>query len=155
MPSTAQIIAAARKYAGVPFHHQGRDRNGLDCIGLIVATLRDVGIHLNDRTNYVRFPTNEDNGLELALEENFLRAPTAFFPGTIASFRFEDRLYPTHVAWIIGGDRMIHAHALARTDAGFVVETGMGKLWKSRLWRCYHVPGVNYFDTSESIPSCC
>ena len=30
-----EIVAAARDWVGVPYRHQGRTRNGIDCIGLL------------------------------------------------------------------------------------------------------------------------
>jgi cell wall-associated NlpC family hydrolase len=37
------IIEAARKYLGVSFHWHGRSVDGLDCIGLILVSLKDCG----------------------------------------------------------------------------------------------------------------
>lgn len=39
------VVAAARKYVGVPFVDRGRDRNeGLDCIGLLLCVARDLDL---------------------------------------------------------------------------------------------------------------
>ncbi len=37
-----QIVAAARGYVGTPFKLYGRDKNGIDCLGLIVCVAREV-----------------------------------------------------------------------------------------------------------------
>ena len=37
-----ELIKAARKYIGVRWLHVGRDNNGLDCAGLIIAVIQDV-----------------------------------------------------------------------------------------------------------------
>ena len=36
------------KYLPVPFKHQGRDMQGLDCYGLVIAIYADLGIKLFD-----------------------------------------------------------------------------------------------------------
>ena len=44
MASSGEFITALRAYAGVPYLRGGGTRAGLDCSGLIVAALADVGI---------------------------------------------------------------------------------------------------------------
>ena len=31
-----EIVDAARNWVGVPYRHQGRTRNGIDCVGLLL-----------------------------------------------------------------------------------------------------------------------
>jgi cell wall-associated NlpC family hydrolase len=38
------IIAAARSWLGVPWRHQGRTRQGVDCAGLVVLVGRGLGL---------------------------------------------------------------------------------------------------------------
>lgn len=42
--SGEQVVKAARRYLGTPFKLHGRDKNGLDCLGLIIAVARDFGL---------------------------------------------------------------------------------------------------------------
>lgn len=51
-----KIIAEARKWLGVPFHHQGRNQHGIDCIGLLVKVAEGVGAWHEDFISYKRFP---------------------------------------------------------------------------------------------------
>lgn len=51
------FVEAARTFLGVPFRHQGRTRRGMDCIGLVVLSLRAAGVSVADRTDYGRTPT--------------------------------------------------------------------------------------------------
>ena len=37
-----------RKYLGIPFRHNGRGMDGVDCLGLMLMVLRDAGIDLPD-----------------------------------------------------------------------------------------------------------
>lgn len=44
----------ASQFIGIPYRHGGRDRNGLDCLGLILAFYREAGIvtGYNDSVRY-------------------------------------------------------------------------------------------------------
>jgi len=42
------IEEAVRKYLGVPYKHNGRDLDGLDCLGLIWRFYKDMGIEVPD-----------------------------------------------------------------------------------------------------------
>lgn len=55
-PTREQIVAAARTYLGVPFKLRGRDRMGIDCIGLLRAVGVDCGYDFPDFTDYGRGP---------------------------------------------------------------------------------------------------
>jgi hypothetical protein len=48
------IIAAARSWLGVPWGHQGRTRQGVDCAGLVVLVGRGLGLADYDTTAYGR-----------------------------------------------------------------------------------------------------
>ncbi|MFQ3664940.1 MAG: hypothetical protein SNJ79_02730 [Sphingomonadaceae bacterium] len=47
-----RIADAAMTYVGTPFRLQGRSRSGLDCIGLIVLSLKDAGLLPGDYVQY-------------------------------------------------------------------------------------------------------
>jgi cell wall-associated NlpC family hydrolase len=51
------FLTEARKYIGTPFRHQGRDKNGLDCIGIIVVPLINLNMidKSEDSTKYKRY----------------------------------------------------------------------------------------------------
>lgn len=50
------FVEAARKYIGVSWVHQGRSRNGLDCVGLVVLSARACGLDVPLLANYGRLP---------------------------------------------------------------------------------------------------
>jgi cell wall-associated NlpC family hydrolase len=41
-----------KRYLGVPYKHQGRGLDGLDCYGLIISLYKEVGHELLDVENY-------------------------------------------------------------------------------------------------------
>jgi cell wall-associated NlpC family hydrolase len=43
-----QILTLVNKYKGIPYHHAGRDLNGLDCLGLVYLFYKDCGIKIPD-----------------------------------------------------------------------------------------------------------
>lgn len=46
-----QIVNAAEKYSGVPyFEGNPQSRNGMDCSGLVQATMRDLGVNISRTT---------------------------------------------------------------------------------------------------------
>ena len=124
----ADFIAAARSYVGVPFHHQGRTRHGVDCIGLVVCAARDAGLALVDRTDYPRDP----NGLlPLELARQFQEVDPAL-AGDILLMRFRGE--PQHVA-ILAGETLIHGYA----SIGRVVEHGLDAKWRRRIVAAYRL----------------
>ena len=54
MVTRAEIVTAAKSYEGVRFRHRGRDRIGMDCVGLLVAVCNDLGLPVVDFQNYKR-----------------------------------------------------------------------------------------------------
>ena len=46
------IVAAARSWLGVPWRHQGRARQGIDCAGLVVLVGRGLGLTDYDTAAY-------------------------------------------------------------------------------------------------------
>ena len=45
MVTAAQFVDAARSYLGVRWHHLGRSKEGIDCIGLLMCAAADVGLN--------------------------------------------------------------------------------------------------------------
>lgn len=52
MTAAAALLAAARTYRGVPFRHLGRNRAGLDCVGLLLIAAADAGMPTDDPGDY-------------------------------------------------------------------------------------------------------
>lgn len=128
-----ELITEAREWIDTPFHHQGRAKDrGVDCIGLPVGCLRNLGVDVYDPDGYAREP----NG---TLEKELYKRlePIEFQPGALLLFRI--RTNPQHVA-IATDYGMIHAYS----GANKVVEHLIDDFWAKRLLKCYALPGVDY-----------
>ena len=54
-----EIADTARNYLGVPFVHQGRSPQGLDCVGLLVQVAEDLGFEAHDFAAYSLRPSSK------------------------------------------------------------------------------------------------
>lgn len=112
MDSSA-LIAAARARIGTKFRHQGRNKYGIDCAGLVVASFADIGIKIIDRKAYPRTPFNGE------LEGQAFKTFVEVFnnqPGDIFLMSFAG--HPVSHAAIFTGSTIIHSYQ----PAGGVVE---------------------------------
>lgn len=132
-----ELLASARTWIGVPFHHQGRSRAGVDCIGLPEAILREAGA-LPKRyaapTNYGRRPTSE---LEDGLARWCQPAPQAV-AGVLLAIQWPGHGRISHVA-IFTGATIIHAyHKRGVCEHAY---RGQWPKWTRSAW---YLPGVDY-----------
>lgn len=133
--SRKALIAQARTYMDAPFKHRGRSRKGVDCAGLIICSLRDLGYQPFDLRVYGREPARD--GLRQVVEKN-LGAPVdmrTMMPGDVALCRFNKQ--PHHVALVgdhpAGGLSFIHSFG----SVGKVVEHGIDEHWRSLIVAVY------------------
>jgi cell wall-associated NlpC family hydrolase len=131
----AGFIAAARTYLNVPFRHHGRSRARLDCIGLVILALADVGAVASDRRAYGRDPLND--GLRAAVVEQ-IGDPIPLSdirPGDVLMIKWHEE--PNHIAIVtdypLGGLAIIHAFA----QAGRVVEHALADPWPRRICEAF------------------
>ena len=127
--SSDSVINAARSFVGARFMHQGRMKDAMDCVGLIVVVAREHGLELNDRTDYRREP--DGTVLEACLD-NSLRRADSMEPGDVLLFWITAPHLPRHVA-IWTGKTIIHSYF----DVGRVVEHRLSKAWARRIIRPY------------------
>lgn len=52
--SADAFVAAARGFLGAPWVHQGRTERGMDCVGLVVLSMRAIGIDAPLKADYGR-----------------------------------------------------------------------------------------------------
>lgn len=130
-----EVIAAARSALGTPFKHQGRMvGKALDCAGLIIHIVRELGLDHADQSGYARRPSG--GLLEQALDgQPCLERVTNMLPGDVLLFRF--RGDPQHLA-IFTGENLIHAYQ----PVGKVCEHRLDDDWRSRIVRIYRFVGI-------------
>lgn len=131
----ADLIAEARSWLGVPFRHQGRNRHGIDCVGLPIVVCQTLGlIGPNfEITNYGRLPSGE---LVERLKAHCQPIPAAV-PGSLIVVAWTRTA--AHVA-LCTGETMVHAYE----SVGRVVEHGYRGRWIRLTHSVWAIPGVCY-----------
>ncbi|MDX1922685.1 MAG: NlpC/P60 family protein [Alphaproteobacteria bacterium] len=129
------LVTAARACIGTPFYHQGRIAGiGLDCIGLVIHAVKQIGIPVNDQTDYGREPEGER--LHAALIAHGFEQVNDITAGDVLLFRFNGEAQ--HVGLAVSHDAMVHAYA----PIGRVVETGLGETWQRRIAGIYRAANI-------------
>lgn len=131
--TAADVVTVARTYLGVRWHHQGRSRAGIDCLGLVVVVAHELGLSKADATDYGRLP---DGGrLRRALLEHLLPVRGMHAEGDVLMFRFQQAPMHVGIATDVG---LIHAYANMRK----VVEHRIDAVWDKRLVAAFRFPGL-------------
>lgn len=137
--NAAERVARARTFLGAPYLHQGRDANGIDCVGLL-AYADEVDVDL-----IPAYPQDPVNGeLETALTAHY-GAPLLVGIPTFADLRVGDVVAmqyagPTRHVALVGDYALAAGHmSLIHTDAmvGRVVEHRLDAKWLRRITRVY------------------
>lgn len=97
--SPEMFIKQARKYMGAPYKYGGMSKSGIDCSGLIVKTMEDLGLYA------------PHSALELARFGKIILDKNKLQPG---DFIFFTKTYNTpklvsHAGFVIEDDNMLHA----------------------------------------------
>jgi cell wall-associated NlpC family hydrolase len=138
------IIAEAREWLGVPFHHQGFSRAGCDCIGLVAGVALALGIagaedwRADPRCHQYGRPPNPRFLLETA--DRFLERidARAAREADILVMSFERD--PMHFALLTATAPPYVIHGLAL--GGRVVEHRLDERWQGRTRLAYAFRGV-------------
>ena len=137
MATRAEIVAVARSYLNCNYHHQGRIRAGIDCIGVAIAVCRDLNLgEIDDPLGYSREP---DGVLLLENIEKYCTAITDYSYGDLLVFRL--RKLPQHcgiVTDLADGLGLIHSYQ----TIGKVAEHSLTDWWVERIVGAYRLPGV-------------
>ena len=136
--TSAEVVREARTWVGVPFRHQGRDRSGVDCGGIIAVVLRELGA-LPDGFDLVGYPHRQSvESIEPNIQAHCTVLPEPV-PGALIAIRFQRTI--THVGIYTDTDTLIHA----LEKHGRVIEHGFRGMWKTRYAAGYWaLPGVRY-----------
>ena len=105
-PNRAAI--AAQRYIGIPFAHRGRDGAGMDCYGLFLAMMRDVGTPVPD----FEYIANWEKAGGNVLMENYWKhgeiiQKKDLIPGDAILFKNSPVI--NHLGVYIGDGRFVHA----------------------------------------------
>lgn len=82
----------AKDLFGVPFVHRGRERNGMDCVGLLIRVYKEFGVSLEEggleySENWFRTPLTQL--LEQCIRRYFVMRPGGFpLPGDLILWEY-------------------------------------------------------------------
>lgn len=113
-----RLVSAARRYLGVRYVFGGVSRSGVDCSGLVVLSLRDIGVKA-PRFTTATFGT-------WAKARGATRVGPPFTAGDVI-------LRSGHMGIALGGGRLIHA-----PHTGTVVKEA--DIWDQRNWWGWRLP---------------
>lgn len=138
----ADIVTEARSWLGVRWKHQGRDREGIDCVGLPGEIGRAKGLIDFDIRDYLRFATDEQMLEECSAHLTRVSDPK---PGDLGILRYEGTRHMVIFGDYPGGGlSAIHAYSRAprrvvehRFDAGWLASEGA--VWLAS----FRFPGVD------------
>jgi cell wall-associated NlpC family hydrolase len=127
--SRQTLILHARTWLGVPFRHQGRNRMGVDCGGLLMAIGQQAGLEIIPPETYSLSPDVEL--VRKALQANCVEIPLADAqPGDVLLLAFAGA--PQHVG-LLTDIGLLHAWA----KPGKVVEHLIDAQWERRIVAAY------------------
>ena len=127
-----RFAAAADALVGTPFRFRGRDRaTGLDCVGMVLAALADIGRKPAELNGYAMRQTHADHHFDVALA-------CGFRPVEDGELDVGDLLMVSpgpaqlHLLVFTGEPGFVHAHA----SLGRVVRSPSPCPWIiERIWR--------------------
>lgn len=153
MPATRKdVVREVRSWLGIPWRHQGRTREGVDCAGLIVC----VGVALgvpgaeHDLRAYRASPDGRTLA-RLCRRAMVQRGKVNPRPGDVVLLRPPPKAqtWPTHLGIIVGGDgdaadddlRMVHSYGCLEFPGGCVKESRF-RPWSGRVVSVFTYRGV-------------
>jgi cell wall-associated NlpC family hydrolase len=131
------LVQQARQYLGVPYYHCGRDRHGLDCLGLLLRVAHDLGLTEWDETGYSE--QVDTARMRRKIEEfcDYVGAGgTDPEPGDVLLFSIKGS--PQHLG-LATDQGVIHAYQ----SAGRVTEHALDCTWKRRLVAVFSWKGLD------------
>jgi cell wall-associated NlpC family hydrolase len=128
------LTTEARSWLGVPFRHQGRDRDGVDCVGFVAAIAIPAGLAPPsiDRRDYGRLPSSRE--IETRLARYLVKVDQAA-EGDVIVIRWRSAQEASHVAYCAGATLI---QAYGRSER--VVECGYREPWRRMTAAVYRFP---------------
>jgi NlpC/P60 family putative phage cell wall peptidase len=144
MPTRSDIVAAARRYVGTPYHHQGSLVGaGCDCLGLVRGVWRDLYGSEPETPPAYTPDWGETGRVEHILEAARRHmAPVVLdevHAGDVLVFRLRPTLVAKHIAILSSREpaRMIHAQS-----GDSVREVVLTRWWTRHAVAAFAFPGV-------------
>lgn len=138
-PTRADIVQTARSYLGVKWKHMGRDREGLDCVGLLIAVWRDLGYEPSE-VPIPPYRLQPDGTMLDYFKRYMVRCPLlSIREGTAVVFSYFGS--PYHAGIVIDAKQRFIVHAFAQTRQVVVDDLDNG-LHGRKLISAWDYPGV-------------
>ena len=140
----AEICTAARQFIGCPWRHQGRSREGVDCLGLVLLVAHELALTDFDTRDYAR-QAKDESMLEQCREHLIEIQRVEARPGDVPVMRFgTNRHIGFFGDYVHGGLSIIHAFSHSPRK---VVEHRFSDDWlrgyKASLLAVFRFPGVS------------
>ena len=137
--------AKLREYIGTPFRHHGRvvgKNGGLDCGGMIILAMTDVGLPAIDGKTYTK-----SDGISIirqSLNDNCIQLDNNcdISPGNLILLRGRN-MYHHLVYWTIAGTII---HAWQTTGVNKVVESQMLPEWWNMIDSVWQIKGLETWE---------
>jgi cell wall-associated NlpC family hydrolase len=130
-----EAVRIARGWLGVRFRHAGRDRGGVDCVGLAIVVARETGLDVPEPAAYSRHVVPETL-LAGLLEHTAPVAQEEMVAGDLLLFKVRGQAQ--HVGIYAGDGRMVHAWE----TVGKVVEHRLDRFWRGALHMVLRVRSI-------------
>lgn len=138
----SKIAETARSYIGVEYRHQGRSRQAIDCIGLVVVVANELGYPIKTATNYSADPAG--NFVLKGCDEWLIKTgdkTSDLKEGDILVMWGHTRGEAQHFAFVaMNSNQPTMIHAWSKFEK--VVEHGITDFWRKRIMGVYSLPNV-------------
>ena len=139
MVTRQDIIIKAETFLDIPFVHQGRNRNGIDCAGLIELTADELGILPDNYISVRDYAREPDETMRLYLDKNLKRKSiNQRLPGSILFFGYTKNRRGQHLAILTKNNLFVHGYSKQKCVC-------IGRLddrWRKRLVGVYDYKGI-------------
>lgn len=124
------FVEEVMTWVGTPFHHRGRLKHvGVDCVGLVIGSLKEFGITVRDMSIYPRFPIHGIFESNVNAETEEIHFQSDILPGDLLTFVW--RKEPQHVAVVVSTNpiRIVHAYETVKR----CVVNDLDAAWRTRI----------------------
>jgi hypothetical protein len=139
------VVKAAREYLKVKFCHQGRSKNGIDCVGVLECTAEDLGLLSRDDFNLLYSRRNSNRDLLTILDQHPIlkkKKLSDMKPGDIIAMADKDNLtgHAGFVTWIEEQQSLGVLHAFFPSRK--VVEHNIDGFWRGQIRGVYGLKAI-------------